>query len=150
MCPVFVRMRQLWPAVTRSSVESTAFTFCDSFSSSSLTASMCDRDLRHSLLKMSFMSGEHSDRTLRHSEMRSTSSSVMGFLGNDDLPRWSTVTMMSMDSATKDWGGRFGDIARKKEKKKDWVTFVILCCVAVATQGELKDNLHFVSFCLEQ
>lgn len=80
----------------------TVFTFCDSFSSSSLTVSMCDRDLRHSLLKMSFMSGEHSDRTFRHSEMRSTSSSVIGFLGREDLPRCSTVTMMSMASATKD------------------------------------------------
>lgn len=81
----------------------TVFTFCDSFSSSSLTVSMCDRDLRHSLLKMSFISGEHSDRTFRHSEMRSTSSSVIGFLGKEDLPRCSTVTMMSMASATKDW-----------------------------------------------
>lgn len=64
---------------------------------------MCDRDLRHSLLKMSFISGERSDRTFRHSEMRSTSSSVIGFLGREDLPRCSTVTMMSMASATKDW-----------------------------------------------
>lgn len=79
------------------------FTFCDSFSSSSLTVSMCDRDLRHSLLKMSFISGERSDRTFRHSEMRSTSSSVIGFLGREDLPRCSTVAMMSMASATKDW-----------------------------------------------
>lgn len=102
MCPMFVMMPQLCPAVTCLRVESTAFTFCDSFSSSSLTASMCDRDLRHSLLKMSFISGEHSDRTLRQSEMRSTSSSVIGFLGKEDLPRWSTVTMMSMASATKD------------------------------------------------
>lgn len=80
----------------------TVFTFCDSFSSSSLTVSMCDRDLRHSLLKMSFISGERSDRTFRHSEMRSTSSSVIGFLAREDLPRCSTVAMMSMASATKD------------------------------------------------
>ncbi len=88
--------------------ESTVITFCDSFSSSSLTVSICDRDLRHSLLKMSFISGEHSDRTLRHSEMRSTSSSVIGFLGREDLPRCSTVTMISMASATKDWQGQQG------------------------------------------
>lgn len=83
--------------------DSTAITFCDSFSSSSLTVSICDRDLRHSLLKMSFISGEHSDRTFRHNEMRSTSSSVIGFLGREDLPRWSTVTIISMASATNDW-----------------------------------------------
>lgn len=155
MCPMFVMMPQLCLAVTHLRVESTAFTFCDSFSSSSLTASMCDRDLRHSLLKMSFISGEHSDRTLRHSEMRSTSSSVIGFLGREDLPRWSTVTMMSMASATKDCEGQTGrtTLGFKIFQKQ----LLLWHCVAgfiIFTKEllflEMKDNSHFVSFCLEQ
>lgn len=80
---------------------------------------MCDRDLRHSLLKMSFISGEHSDKTFRHSEMRSTSSSVIGFLAREDLPRCSTVAMMSMASATKDWNRQ----QTLEEQPKNWFIF---------------------------
>lgn len=117
------------------------FTFWDSFSSSSLTVSICDSDLRHSLLKMSFISGEHSDRTFRHNEMRSTSSSVIGFLGREDLPRCSTVTIISMASATNDYRGTGRAAVKKKSAKGKRHKWVLV-------KWKHK-SLHFASFCLE-
>lgn len=117
--------------------ESAVITFWDSFSSSSLTVSICDSDLRHSLLKMSFIRGEHSDRTFRHNEMRSTSSSVIGFLGREDLPRCSTVTIISMASATKDYTGRERAEIRGTSRRE-------------RAEMEKQKNLHFASFCPEQ
>jgi len=48
------------------------------------------------------MRGEHSDKTFRHKEIRSTSSSVIGFLGREDFPKWRIVAISSIASAIKD------------------------------------------------
>lgn len=129
-------------------------TFWESFSSSSLADSMWERDCLHSLLKMSFMRGEHSDRTFRHNEIRSTSSSVIGFLGREDFPKWRIVAISSIASALKDWEGAQREwkkvIAFSTALKKCWLLTYLkrMCINQIITP--LNRLLRFFCICLKE